>query len=112
MSTPDRLSHIREALASRYYVTRDLGTTGMATVYLANDIHRGREVAVKVLHRINEIVHCTRGITADTALRLARYFGNTERFWFNRQARFDLKSKRDALGSRLEREVVPFARAS
>ena len=62
--------------------------------------------------RINEIVHGTRGITADTALRLARYFGNTERFWLNLQARFDLESQRDALGTRLEREVVPFARAS
>ena len=62
--------------------------------------------------RINEIVHGTRGITADTALRLARYFGNSERFWLNLQARFDLESQRDALGARLEREVVPFARAS
>lgn len=62
--------------------------------------------------RINEIVHGTRGITADTALRLARYFGNSERFWVNLQARFDLESQRDALGPRLEREVVPFARAS
>ena len=62
--------------------------------------------------RINEIVHGTRAITADTALRLARYFGNTERFWLNLQARFDLETQRDALGTRLEREVVPFARAS
>ena len=62
--------------------------------------------------RINEIVHGSRGITADTALRLARYFGNTERFWLNLQARFDLETQRDALGVRLEREVVPFERAS
>ena len=62
--------------------------------------------------RINEIVHGTRGITADTALRLARYFGNTERFWLNLQARFDLEKQRDELGARLEREVVPFERAS
>src|SRR5690606_41716461 len=62
--------------------------------------------------RINEIVHGTRGITADTALRLARYFGNSERFWVNLQARFDLESQRDALGPRLEREVVPIARPS
>ena len=62
--------------------------------------------------RINEIVHGTRGITADTALRLARYFGNTERFWLNLQARFDLETQRDALGVRLEREVVPFEKAS
>lgn len=62
--------------------------------------------------RINEIVHGTRAITADTALRLARYFGTTERFWLNLQARFDLEMQRDALGARLEREVRIFDRAS
>ena len=62
--------------------------------------------------RINEIVHGTRAITADTALRLARYFGTTDRFWLNLQARFDLETRRDALGPRLEREVRIFGRAS
>lgn len=62
--------------------------------------------------RINEIVHGKRGITADTALRLARYFGTSERFWLNLQARFDLETQRDALGSRLEREVSVLRRAS
>lgn len=62
--------------------------------------------------RINEIVHGTRAITADTALRLARYFGTTDRFWLNLQARFDLETQRDALGPRLEREVRIFERAS
>lgn len=62
--------------------------------------------------RINEIVHGTRAITADTALRLARYFGTTERFWLNLQTRFDLETQRDALGGRLEREVRIFDRAS
>ena len=62
--------------------------------------------------RINEIVHGTRGVTADTALRLARYFGTTERFWLNLQARFDLETQRDALGPRLEREVRILERAS
>lgn len=62
--------------------------------------------------RINEIVHGTRAITADTALRLARYFGTTERFWLNLQARFDLETQRDALGGRLEREVRIFDRVS
>ncbi len=62
--------------------------------------------------RINEIVHGTRAITADTALRLARYFGTTDRFWLNLQARFDLETQRDALGARLEREVRIFDRAS
>lgn len=62
--------------------------------------------------RINEIVHGTRAITADTALRLARYFGTTERFWLNLQARFDLETQRDVLGARLAKEVRIFERAS
>ena len=57
--------------------------------------------------RINEIVHGLRSITADTALRLARFFGNSERFWLNLQARYDLEVQRDRLGDRLDREVVP-----
>ena len=61
---------------------------------------------------INEIVHGKRGITADTALRLARYFGTTERFWLNLQARFDLEEQRDLLGERLVNEVVILDRAS
>lgn len=62
--------------------------------------------------RINEIVHGTRAITADTSLRLARYFGTTERFWINLQARFDLETQRDLLGPRLAREVRIMERAS
>ena len=56
--------------------------------------------------RINEIVHGKRSITADTALRLARYFGTSERFWLNLQARYDLESEKDRLGRRLDREVL------
>ena len=56
--------------------------------------------------RINEIVHGTRSITADTALRLARYFRTSERFWLNLQARYDLETEKDRLGRRLDREVV------
>jgi antitoxin HigA-1 len=56
--------------------------------------------------RINEIVHGKRAISADTALRLARYFGTSERFWLNLQAQHDLDVERDRLGDRLEREVV------
>ena len=52
--------------------------------------------------RINEIVHGKRRITADTALRLARYFGTTDHFWLNLQIRFDLEVERDHLGSSLE----------
>ena len=55
--------------------------------------------------RINEIVHGKRAVTADTALRLARFFGTTEQFWLNLQAQFDLDVERDRLGDRLEQEV-------
>lgn len=56
--------------------------------------------------RINEIVHGKRSIPADTALRLARYFGTSERFWRNLQARYDLETEKDRLGRRLDREVL------
>ena len=56
--------------------------------------------------RINEIVHGKRSITADTALRLARYFGTSERFWLNLQTRYDLEVEKDRLGARLHKEVV------
>ena len=55
--------------------------------------------------RINEIVHGKRSITADTALRLSRYFGMSERFWLNLQALYDLEIEKDRLEGRLEREV-------
>ena len=56
--------------------------------------------------RSNEIVHGIRGITADTALRLARYFGTSERFWLNLQTRYDLEVEKERLGRRLEKEVL------
>ena len=62
--------------------------------------------------RINEIVHGHRGVTADTALRLARYFGTSPRFWLNLQARYDLEIENDRLGSRLQKEVAVLRRAS
>ena len=52
--------------------------------------------------RINEIVHGKRRITADTALRLSRYFGTTDLFWINLQNRYDLEVERDALGDTLD----------
>jgi len=52
--------------------------------------------------RINEIVHGKRRITADTSLRLARYFGTSDRFWLNLQSRFDLEVERDELGPLLD----------
>ena len=59
--------------------------------------------------RINEIVHGQRSITADTALRLSRFFGTSERFWLNLQARYDLELQKMELGDRLEEEVKPLA---
>ncbi len=56
--------------------------------------------------RINEIVHRTRAVTADTALRLSRYFGTSDRFWLALQAAYDLDVVRDRLGDRLEAEVL------
>jgi len=55
--------------------------------------------------RVNEIVHGTRGISADTALRLARYFGTSAELWMNLQARFDLERQRDEAETRIVREV-------
>jgi len=62
--------------------------------------------------RINEIVLGKRAISADTALRLARFFGTSELFWLNLQAAYDLDVERDRLGARLRRDVRVYARAS
>ncbi len=61
--------------------------------------------------RINEIVHGNRSITADTALRLSRFFGTTERFWLNLQVRYDLEVEKDRLEDVLERDVTVFQAA-
>ena len=55
--------------------------------------------------RINEIVHGKRSISADTALRLGRFFGISPQFWLNLQTRFDLEIAEDVLADRLEKEV-------
>ena len=62
--------------------------------------------------RINEIVHGKRAITADTALRLARYFGTTERFWLNLQTRYVLEVEKARLKGRLSKEVVVLRKAA
>ena len=87
--------HLKEALEE----------TGMSAAELA------RQLNIPT-NRITGILNEQRAITADTALRLARYFGTTERFWLNLQARFDLEEQRDRLGRRLEKEVVVLERAS
>ena len=61
--------------------------------------------------RINEIVHGQRRITADTALRLSRYFGTCERFWLNLEARYDLEIEKDRLGDELD-GIRPLSAAS
>jgi addiction module HigA family antidote len=78
-----------------------LGPLGLSQYRVAHDL----SVPPR---RINEIVHGKRAITADTALRLARYFATSERFWLNLQARYDLEVERDRLGSRLEAEVAAY----
>ncbi len=60
--------------------------------------------------RINEIVLKKRGIAADTALRLARYFGTSPEFWLGLQAQYDLDVTADELGKRLEQEVKEYSK--
>ena len=59
--------------------------------------------------RINDVVNERRGITADTALRLARYFGTTPEFWLNLQSAFDLRTAEGELKPQIERDVLPRA---
>ena len=79
-----------------------LGPMGISQYRLAKDI----SVSPR---RINEIVHGKRAVTADTALRLSRYFGTSDKFWLNLQTGYDLDVERDRLGNRLEAEVLPRA---
>ena len=66
--------------------------------------------AIKVPRsRVNDIVRGHRAISADTALRLARYFGTTPEFWVNLQARYDLEMAKQALRARIENEIEPRA---
>ena len=55
--------------------------------------------------RINEIIHGKRSVSVDTALRLSRYFGLSERFWLNLQARYDIEAEKDKLNGRIRQEV-------
>lgn len=75
---------------------------GISQYRLAKDIH-------VPARRINEIVHGKRAITADTAMRLARYFGTDAMSWINLQANFDLEMARIASGDRIKKEVSPRA---
>lgn len=70
----------------------------------------GRDLGVSA-RRINEIIHGKRSITADTALRLARYFGNSPQFWLGLQMDYDLDVETDRLSHRIEKEVQKLAYA-
>jgi antitoxin HigA-1 len=59
------------------------------------------------LRRVNEIVLRRRGVSADTALRLARYFKTTPQFWLNLQSHFELDTARLAIGREIERSIRP-----
>ena len=74
---------------------------GISQYRLAKEIH-------VPARRINEIVLEKRGISADTALRLGRYFGTTPQFWINLQARYDLEVAREGIEDRLKKDITPF----
>lgn len=78
---------------------------GLSQYRLAKDIRVAQM-------RISEIVNGKRAITADTALRLARYFGNSAEFWLGLQTQFDLETAQDALAKRIEKEVKPRKRSA
>jgi len=67
-----------------------------------------RDVGVSP-RRINEIVLGKRAVTAETAIRLARYFGTSERFWLGLQTDYDLEEARSRIATRVKREVRPRA---
>jgi len=59
--------------------------------------------------RVYDIVHCERAVSADTALRLGRYFGTGPEFWINLQSHHDLEVARDRAGDKIEREITPLS---
>lgn len=90
--------HPGEILAEEF-----LKPMGISQYRLAKDINVSPR-------RINEIVHGKRAVSVDTALRLSRYFGLSERFWLNIQTRYDIETQKDKLDERLETEVKVLAR--
>jgi len=83
--------------------------------YLA-ELDMSANALAKALHvpapRVNDIVRERRGVSADTALRLARYFDTTPQFWLNLQSAYDLRQAEIAAGSRIRREVVTMSTAA
>lgn len=78
---------------------------GLTQYRLAKDIH-------VPARRINEIVQRKRSISADTALRLSRYFGNSAKFWLNLQTQYDLDIQEEKIISELETSIKPFKKAA
>lgn len=101
MATPRRppLIHPGEILLEEFLRPLDLSQYRLA---------KGLNVPAR---RINEIVHGDRAVSADTALRLGRFFGNSARFWLNLQTAYDLDAERARLAGRLERDVEVHRRA-
>ena len=89
--------HPGEILAEEF-----LAPLNITQYRLAKDIH-------VPARRINEIVHGTRSISADTALRLGRYFGTSPQFWLNLQSSYDLATEQDRIGDRIEQEIQQLA---
>ena len=86
-------------------LTEFLKPLGISKYRLAKDIYVSPR-------RINEIIHGRRAITADTALRLGRFFGMEAQFWLNLQSHYDMEVALETLQERLDKEVHPFPRAA
>ena len=97
MTTRDSLIHPGEILLTEFLVPM-----GITAYRVAKDIQVPQP-------RIGEILRGKRSITADTALRLARFFATTPEFWMNLQGRYDLDIAQDRLGEKLLREVTAYA---
>jgi addiction module HigA family antidote len=87
--------HPGEILREEYMIPLTLSASALA-----------KELHVPIT-RMNEIARERRGITADTALRLARYFGTTAQFWINLQVAFDLKTAELSVGKKVRAQVQP-----
>ena len=85
--------HAGEILLQEFLISMEISQNRLA-----------RDIGVPP-RRINEIVHGKRAVTADTALRLARYFATSEAFWMGLQADYELEAARERLGDRLDREL-------
>lgn len=70
-----------------------------------------RELRVAPI-RVSQIIHGKRSITADTALRLSRYFGNSAEFWLGLQMQYDIETARDHLAGRIDKEIKPKKRSA